>query len=86
MTSRRRAARPPAPAPAHGRRSARDDLLNLWAGRWSAAFAITLLLFGSLAPLSGPLGFVVVAWVMFLVDYALLVSLTTRPDRWWSTR
>ncbi len=39
-----------------------------------------MLLFGILAPLSGTLGFVVVAWVMFLVVYGLLVSIDeSRP-------
>jgi phosphate transport system permease protein len=57
----------------------RSDYLNL-GGALLSSLSITILLFGILAPLSGPLGFVIVAWVMFLVVYGLLVSLDeTRP-------
>ncbi len=57
----------------------RADLMNLVGALISSA-SITFLLFGVLAPLSGTLGFVVVAWLMFLVVYGLLVSLDdTRP-------
>lgn len=57
----------------------RADLMNL-VGALISSLSITVLLFGVLAPLSGSLGFVVVAWVMFLVVYGLLVSLDdSRP-------
>lgn len=57
----------------------RSDYLNL-GGALLSSLSITLLLFGILAPLSGQIGFVLVAWVMFLVVYGLLVSLDeTRP-------
>lgn len=57
----------------------RADLMNL-VGAFISSLSITTLLFGVLAPLSGSLGFVIVAWVMFLVVYGLLVSLDdTRP-------
>lgn len=41
-----------------------------------SALCTTKLLFGILAPLSGPFGFVVVAFVLFNVIYGFLVSLT----------
>ena len=57
----------------------RSDYMNL-GGALISSLSITLLLFGILAPLSGSLGFVIVAWVMFLVVYGLLVSLDeSRP-------
>ena len=57
----------------------RSDHMNL-GGALLSSLSLTLLLFGRLAPLSGPLGFVVVAWVLFLVVYGLLVSLDdSRP-------
>jgi phosphate transport system permease protein len=40
-----------------------------------AAVASSMLLFGRLAPLSGLIGFVVVTYVIFIVAYAVLVSL-----------
>lgn len=56
-----------------------SDYMNL-GGALISTLSITLLLFGILAPLSGVVGFVVVAWVMFLVVYGLLVSLDeSRP-------
>jgi phosphate transport system permease protein len=57
----------------------RSDYMNL-GGALLSSLSITLLLFGILAPLSGTFGFVIVAWVTFLVVYGLLVSLDeTRP-------
>lgn len=57
----------------------RDDLMNL-GGAGLSALCLTLLLFGRLAPLAGPLGFVFVAWLGFLAIYALLVSMDeSRP-------
>jgi phosphate transport system permease protein len=47
-------------------------------GAAAAALSISLLLFGRLAPLSGRIGFVVVAFVFYVAIYALLVSLTDR--------
>ena len=69
--------------PERNRRSlggiSRDGTLNL-AGAAFGATCVTLLLFGRLAPFSGPLGFVVVAYVVFLALYAFLTSVTeTRP-------
>jgi phosphate transport system permease protein len=51
----------------------RADLLDL-GGALLSSVCLTMLLFGRLAPFSGPLGFVVVAWLAFLGIYALLVS------------
>lgn len=57
----------------------RDDAGNM-AGAAASAVCTALLLFGRLTPLSGPLGFVVVAYVIFLVVFAFLVSLSdSRP-------
>jgi phosphate transport system permease protein len=57
----------------------RDDVLTL-AGALVSSLCITLLLFGRLTPLSGRIGFVVVWFAMFLVIYALLVSIVdNRP-------
>lgn len=53
----------------------RQDLLNL-GGAAVSAISVALLLFGRLAPFSGILGLVVVAYVVFLITYALLVSFT----------
>jgi phosphate transport system permease protein len=69
--------------PQAGRRTlggvTREGTLNL-VGAAVSAICLTLLLFGRLAPLSGPLGFVVVAYVLFLILYAVLVTVTeTRP-------
>jgi phosphate transport system permease protein len=69
-------------------RVTRDDVLTV-AGAAVSAVSVALLLFGRLAPLSGKLGFVVVAFVLFVATYALLVSVTEdRPavvDRVMST-
>jgi len=52
----------------------RQDGLNL-AGAATSAISVSLLLFGRVTPLSGRLGFVVVAYAVFLAAYALLVWL-----------
>lgn len=57
----------------------RADLGDI-AGALVSALFTTLLLFKHLTPLSGPLGFVVVCYAIFLATYAFLVSLTeARP-------
>jgi phosphate transport system permease protein len=57
----------------------RDDLLTM-GGALLSSLSITLLLFGRLTPLSGRLGLVVMWFVIFLVIYALLVSIVdNRP-------
>lgn len=57
----------------------RADLLNI-VGAAASAIALTVLLFGGLAPFEGALGFVVVAFVTFLVVYGFIVSQTeSRP-------
>jgi phosphate transport system permease protein len=53
----------------------REDLGNIL-GAGASSIAATYLLFGLLAPLQGSVGFVVVAFLIFLGLYALLVSLT----------
>ena len=55
-----------------GRR--REDSLALY-GAAASGLSVATLLFGQLAPLSGKLGFVLVAYTVFLAVYALLVSL-----------
>lgn len=57
----------------------RNDLLTLF-GALVSSLCITLLVFGRLTPLQGQFGFAVVWFVMFLVIYALLVSIVdNRP-------
>lgn len=51
------------------------DLVNI-GGALLSATSLTLLLFGRLTPLSGPFGFVVVTYVIFVVNYAFLLSLS----------
>jgi phosphate transport system permease protein len=69
---------PPALAAPQDRRTtgrmSRDDKLNL-AGAAVSALATTTLIFGWFTPLSGRLGFTLVAFGLFLGIYALLVSL-----------
>src|SRR5258707_857169 len=83
MTTTRPAVRP-APTPstvdkstAETRRDTRalrsTDLLAL-VGAAAASVALTAVLFTQITPFSGPLGFVLVAYALFLVLYALLVS------------
>ncbi|GIH20385.1 phosphate ABC transporter permease PstA [Rugosimonospora africana] len=52
----------------------RDDWLNL-CGALASGVSVALLLFGRIAPLSGVLGLIVVAYLAFLAAYALLVRL-----------
>lgn len=57
----------------------RADTIDL-VGAAGSALCTTLLLFGRLAPLSGPLGFVVVFFAIFLAIYAFVASLSnSRP-------
>ena len=65
-------ARPPAPIRTL-RKMSRDDLFDL-VGAAVSSLSVALLLFGRLAPLRGPFGFVVVSYLLFIVLYALLVS------------
>ena len=53
----------------------RDGLLTT-VGAGLSAICVTMLLFGRLSPLSGGIGFVAVAFVLFLVIHAFLVSLS----------
>jgi phosphate transport system permease protein len=68
---------PPAGPAAEPRRitrgARRSDVLAL-AGAAAAAVSLTAVVFVALAPLNGPLGFVVVAYLVFLALYAVLVS------------
>jgi phosphate transport system permease protein len=71
------------PAPASSQRKiggvTRDDLMMI-SGAMVSALATTTLLFGRITPITGQPGFLVVAFVIFIVVYAVLVSLTeTRP-------
>lgn len=52
-----------------------DDRFALL-GAAAGALAVAALLFGWIAPLSGVIGFVVVAFLVFIVIYALLISIT----------
>jgi phosphate transport system permease protein len=63
--------RPPAPRSLSIIRAA--DVLAL-TGALAAALASTALLWTVLAPFTGILGFVVVAWVLFVLFYAMLIS------------
>ena len=71
--------RPSPDAPPSQRRTlkkfSRDDALTM-GGAFVSALATTLLIFGRLTPLEGQLGFVVVLFAMYVVTYAMLVSLT----------
>ncbi|MFD8724795.1 phosphate ABC transporter permease PstA [Streptomyces sp. NPDC059629] len=57
----------------------RDDLLAL-GGAATTGLTLAWLLFGQLAPLSGPLGFAVVAYLVFLLVYAVLVWMDASAD------
>jgi phosphate transport system permease protein len=70
----RRAEGGPTPIPRPIGKTSREDVLNM-GGAAISALASTWLLFGQLTPLSGRLGFVIVAFALFLVIYAALVSL-----------
>jgi phosphate transport system permease protein len=54
--------------------STRTDRLNI-VGAVVSAFAITTLLFGTLTPLSGVFGFVVVLYFLFILVYGVLVAM-----------
>ncbi len=53
----------------------REDVPNAL-GAAAAALSFTVLLFGHIAPLSGAVGFVIVAYLLFVGIYATLTSLT----------
>ena len=53
------------------------DYLQL-GGAMVSALSISLLLFGRITPMNGQLGFVVVSTLIFMVVYAVMVSLTER--------
>jgi phosphate transport system permease protein len=55
-------------------RISRNDMQTIVGSMGSAVFT-TLLLFGRLTPLSGAVGFVVIAFALFIVIYALMISL-----------
>jgi phosphate transport system permease protein len=57
----------------------REDLLAL-AGSATAGISLASLLFGQLAPFSGPLGFVVLAYLVFLLAYAVLLWMDASGD------
>ena len=59
-----------------GRWSRRDALMLLGVG--CSSIATTLLIFGRLTSLSGRFGFVIVGFLVFLVTYAVLTSITER--------
>lgn len=76
--------RPPLGAPlARPRRvggPSRDSVLNLL-GAAAFAFCMTTLLFGRLTAFSGWVGFIVVAYALFIASYAGLVSVTEAGPR-----
>lgn len=74
VPSRTAGAADAAPRRSFGGFSAADGR-NL-AGAVVSSVSTTLLLFGRLTPLSGPFGFLAVAYVLFLFIYAVLVSFT----------
>ena len=75
--------RPVGDLPAQTRRQTRQftqaDLMQV-GGAMLSAIAVSLLLFGRLTPMNGQLGFIVTTFVVFVMFYAVLVSLTeSRP-------
>jgi phosphate transport system permease protein len=64
-----------APQPRPIARISRQDVLTI-AGAAFSALCTTVLLFGRLTSLSGTLGFLVVAFVIFVAIYAVLVGMT----------
>lgn len=56
-------------------RMSRNDKQTI-AGAMASAVFVTLLLFGRLTPLSGAVGFVLIAFALFIVIYAIMISLT----------
>src|ERR1700753_1075210 len=58
------------------------DVLAL-VGSLAASLTTTGLLWTQLSPFSGPFGYVVTSWFLFIVTYALLVSFDeSRPTTW----
>ncbi len=51
-----------------------EDIYSL-VGAFTAALSFATLLYTTLAPLSGPIGFVIVVWLLFVAFYTLIVSL-----------
>lgn len=76
---RRTAIPDPGETPTGPRRSLRgvrmDDVYAV-VGALAAAMAVATLIFGWIAPLTGPIGWVIVAFVLFVLFYALLVAVT----------
>lgn len=73
----------PTPTPPHSLRMlttfSRSDKMDL-GGAAVSAICTSLLLFGRVTPITGILGFIVVTYVIFLVVYALILSMTeARP-------
>jgi len=66
---------PPAAPPRRRLHGVRRDTLVDAAGAAVTGVCVSALLFGRLAALSGPIGFVVVAYGVFILVYAVLVSL-----------
>ncbi|MFJ8492645.1 phosphate ABC transporter permease PstA [Streptomyces sp. NPDC094038] len=74
--------RAPSAAPEEPRRvggSRREDVLAL-GGSAATGLSLAFLLFGRLAPLSGPLGFAVVACLIFLLVHSVLVWMDASGD------
>jgi phosphate transport system permease protein len=71
VPSRPQGGRPPQPRPLAAIRA--PDVLSL-VGALGAALSTTGLLWTEVAPFSGIIGFIVVAWCLFVVFYAVLVS------------
>jgi phosphate transport system permease protein len=69
---------PPAPYAQQRRVTRRLTRQDIWmmAGAAVSAWSATMLLFGRLTPMQGPFGFVVVFFVLYLVAYTALVSMT----------
>lgn len=55
--------------------ASREEMVTV-VGAFASAVSLSLLLFGRLTSLSGPFGFAVVTYALFLANYAFLVSLT----------
>ena len=73
QTSETAAASPPQARRRIGRRN-RENTFDL-VGAAATGLCVSILLFGQLATLSGPIGFVIVGYLVFLAVYAVLVAL-----------
>lgn len=67
----------PAPEERRGNGWRISDVLAL-VGALAASLALTTVLFTQLAPLSGPIAFVVVEWIMFVLLYAVITAADQR--------